>query len=509
MSGTSDRRRHGTSRRAGARSPAPRTCPPSTPVAPRSAAASQRSAATGDHGARGSSLRSRPRRVALESRLVVELASQLSTSAIRPRQYAGSAIAATMRAVPSMSPDPSTWTSAASGSSCASNQSAARRWSAATSSGSFSASSRASRSRNSGWQRYASPRRSSGATSSVQPVERGEHASGVRALRARHRRAGRSAPRGPTSGGGTSADRASAAPGTRNESTRPGTDRRRRQPRARRRGRRLRAHSGGCLRPIPRTDRARSLASSSGSPASSPRRAPRPRAGSAPDLRPAAPAAFHSPEASRSATRASPDPPAPASIRAGRARAVSRALSSSYGSGGDERCRRRGRCPAIELSRDVRRASSAVHSLCLRAEGAASGLIRSSAAAIAPSRSVGSSSPSSSDSQANCRRSRSAHCAVSVVFPYPAGAVRVMRGADAARRRFTSGVLDTTHGGGGGTRTVASTTFDGAARVRPELERGMPSSMRGRWNAHQSGRTTLYGALAPMPGVAFPAAEGR
>ena len=162
----------------------------------------------------------------------------------------------------------------------------------------------------------------------------------------------------------------------------------------------------------------------------------------------------------------------------------------------------------VDHEHEVRRSSSAarraararsVHSFRRRTAGlSACPSSRSSAAASCSSRRAASSSASSTDSQATGRRSRSAHCAASVVFPYPAGAVRVTSDADAVRRRFTSGVLDTAQGGGDGTRTFASTTFDGAARVRPELERGMPGSMRGRPSAHQSGCTTLSGGLAPV-----------
>jgi DNA-binding NarL/FixJ family response regulator len=110
-----------------------------------------------------------------------------------------------------------------------------------------------------------------------------------------------------------------------------------------------------------------------------------------------------------------------------------------------------------------------------------------------------SSALSSTDSQANGLRSRADHCEASVVFPYPAGAISVTRDADAARRRFTSAVLDTAQGGGDGTRTFVSTTFDDSGRVRPELERGMPGSMGGRLRAHQRGRTTLSGWAGTRP----------
>ena len=158
---------------------------------------------------------------------------------------------------------------------------------------------------------------------------------------------------------------------------------------------------------------------------------------------------------------------------------------------------------SLELSREASRASSSVHSFRRRTAGlSAWPSSRSSATASCASRRATSSSASSTDSQATGRRSRSAHCAASVVFPYPAGAVSVTSDAEAVRRRFTSGVRDTAQGGGDGTRTFASTTFDGAARVRPELERGMPGSMRGRPSAYQSGRTTLAVGLAPVRAVA-------
>ncbi len=62
------------------------------------------------------------------------------------------------------------------------------------------------------------------------------------------------------------------------------------------------------------------------------------------------------------------------------------------------------------------------------------------------------SSSASHETQAKGRSSRSAHCASTVVFPYPAGATNVTTGPAAdARSRLTSAVLGMLACGGAGT----------------------------------------------------------
>ena len=95
---------------------------------------------------------------------------------------------------------------------------------------------------------------------------------------------------------------------------------------------------------------------------------------------------------------------------------------------------------------------------------AGSGSTRSSAAATCWSSVTGSLSPSSSETQANGRTSRWAHCERSVVLPYPAGATTSTSGkAPAARSRLTSAVRETVPAGGTGTRIFESTTSNGSA----------------------------------------------
>ena len=259
---------------------------------------------------------------------------------------------------------------------------------------------------------------------------------------ARRRRPARSGARAPTCAGERSAGRASAARGTRSGSTRPGTDRRLPGPRlGTRRLRVTRARPGGCPAAQPSHRSSRSAASSAVSPASSPRRSASP---------------------SRRLSASSPACSS-SSLPSARSRAignvgVSRPTSASADPSGNcsasvenafVELRERSRWALsttstkspIERSRDASRASSAVHSFRRRAAGLpAWRSSRSRAAASWPSRSGRVVVASSTDSQANGLRSRSAHCAASVVFPYPAGAVRVTRDADAVRRRFTSGV---------------------------------------------------------------------
>ena len=75
---------------------------------------------------------------------------------------------------------------------------------------------------------------------------------------------------------------------------------------------------------------------------------------------------------------------------------------------------------------------------------APSGSIRSRAAVTCFRKTNGSLSRSSTVTHANGRASRSAHCARSVVLPYPAGAAtRTTGNAPAARSLLTSAVLET------------------------------------------------------------------
>ena len=334
----------------------------------------------------------------------------------------------------------------------------------------------------------------------VHTVERSEHAPGARRAPARRRRAARSGARASTFAGERSPGRASTARGTRSGSTRPGTDRRLPAPRREepRRLRVTRARPGGCPRPSPRTARAGPLASSSASPASSSRSsASLSRRLSASS---SAPTSSSLPSA-RSRAIGNPGMRRPTSVSVDPGGTCSASVESAF-----VELRERSRWAlsttstksSLELSRDASRGSSAVRSF---GGGRASSRTRSGRGPRRAGRAgrAGSSSASSTDSQANGRRSRSAHCAASVVFPYPAGAIRVTRDADAVRRRFTSGVLDTAQGGGDGTRTFASTTFDGPVA----FGRSSSAACQGVWEvgrpAHQRGCTTLSGGLAPGP----------
>ena len=340
------------------------------------------------------------------------------------------------------------------------------------------------------------------------PVERGEQQGpalersqdAARALRsARRRRPERSGARAPTFAGGTSAAPASVAErnsermySARNRSSPPEAlvDRRLR-PRARR---------GGFPPPSPRISRAaRSLV----------RREPRveARRSASPSRRLSASSPACSSSSLPSARRraiGSPGVRRPTSVSVDPAGTCSASVASAFVA-----LRERRQLRVVDHEHEVlARAqprgeprSSSVHSFRRRTAGLSARPISSRIRAPGQlfEQAATSSSASSTVSQATGRRSRSAHCAASVVFPYPAGAVSVTSDAEAVRRRFTSGVRDTAQGGGDGTRTFASTTFDGSARVRPELERGMPGSMRGRPSRYQSGRTTLAVGPAPVP----------
>src|SRR5262249_22977277 len=83
------------------------------------------------------------------------------------------------------------------------------------------------------------------------------------------------------------------------------------------------------------------------------------------------------------------------------------------------------------------------------------------------SRTAGSSSRSSTDTQATGRSSRPAHCASAVVLPEPAGAVIVTSGkVREARSRLTSAVRRTAFGTGAGGTTLAVREANGSATER-------------------------------------------
>src|SRR3954463_7225084 len=86
---------------------------------------------------------------------------------------------------------------------------------------------------------------------------------------------------------------------------------------------------------------------------------------------------------------------------------------------------------------------------------------------------MGSLSRSSTETHANGRASRTAHCARTVVFPYPAGAVTITIGSAVARRRLTSAVLETVPERSDGTWIFDSTTSNGGAGERFSASRGL------------------------------------
>jgi hypothetical protein len=85
--------------------------------------------------------------------------------------------------------------------------------------------------------------------------------------------------------------------------------------------------------------------------------------------------------------------------------------------------------------------------------------MRSSATTTCPRKTTGSPSASSTDTHANGRRSRSAHSASRVVFPYPAGEViETIEAVSDARRRSTSSLRRTIPDRIGGRKSFASVT---------------------------------------------------
>ena len=136
--------------------------------------------------------------------------------------------------------------------------------------------------------------------------------------------------------------------------------------------------------------------------------------------------------------------------------------------------------------------------------GASAGRMPSSAAASRPSRTAASSSVSSTESHAQGRRSRSAHCAASVVLPYPAGAVSGHEG----RRRRTQPVHERRPRHRPGRRgRHANLCFDDVRRLgsrSPGARARHPFSMGAPPRGSRAGAPLFPGGSAPVPVCAPP-----